>query len=134
MFQINLEKYVYEYLYATIIITIIYAFIKCYFNVSVFDKYVYIENKASKLTTDAIIKYLIFHVFGYMIIGYIFTNKHFTSNLLQTILIECILASIKNCKPNELYKEDVLFTAFSSICIGMFSYFIGGVIRNYTYK
>lgn len=130
----NLEKYVYEYLFATILLTIIYAIMKCHYNVKMFDKFVYIENTSSKLTADAVIKYMVFHVFGYMIIGYIFTNQHFTSNLLQTIFIECLLASIKNCKPSELYKEDVLFTAFSSISIGMFSYFIGGIIRNYIHE
>lgn len=123
------QKYVYEYLFITILITVIYAIVKCHFQIKIFDKFVYIENSSSKLTKEDIFKYLLFHVFGYMIIGYIFSNKYFASNLIQTIIIECLLAALKNCNMNEILQYDVIFTAVSSITIGMMSYYVGGRLR-----
>lgn len=133
MLKLNKAFFVYLYLILTIIITITYAFLKCYQNFTALDDFFYIEMNFSELTTESVVKYILYHVVSYMILGFMFTNKHFISNSLQTILIELILASVKNCNPKELYKKDVVFTAAVSILSGIISYYIGGVIRNYTY-
>jgi hypothetical protein len=123
------QKYVYTYLILTIVITIIYAVMKCGFNINIFDKYLYVESTSFKLVD--IFKYMIYHVFGYMILGYLFSNNYFVSNLIQTIFLECLLASMKNCNINEIVQYDVMYTAFVSIFVGMFSYYLGGLIKKY---
>lgn len=133
MFTFNRDFFAYLYLIITILITVIYAILKCYQNVTIFDDFFYIEINFSKLTIESILKYVSYHVISYMILGFMFTNNHFISNSLHTIVIELILASVKNCKPKELYKKDVIFSATVSICTGIFSYFIGGLIRSYVY-
>lgn len=123
------QKYVYTYLILTIIITIIYAVMKCGFNIHIFDKYLYVESNSYNLID--ILKYMIYHVFGYMILGYLFSNDYFVSNLIQTIFLECLLASMKNCNINEILQYDVIYTALVSIFVGMFSYYLGGLIKKY---
>jgi hypothetical protein len=128
----NPQNYVYTYLLLTIIITIIYAVAKCGYGVNVFDKFLYTEVNSFVLLD--ILKYALYHVFGYMILGYLFSNNYFYSNLVQTIFLECLLASMKNCNMSEILQYDVMYTAFVSIFVGMFSFYLGGMIRNYIHN
>ena len=123
------QKYVYTYLLLTIVITVIYAVMKCGFNIHIFDKFLYVESNSFKLVDIA--KYMLYHVFGYMILGYLFSNDYFVSNLIQTIFLESLLASMKNCNVKEILQYDVIYTASVSIFVGMFSFYIGGLIKKY---
>lgn len=128
------KKYVYEFLFLSVISIIAYGFLKCFYKMNFLDKYLYVEKeKKQDFSIINTIKFILFHFFGYFFFGFIFTLDNFTAFAIKTFFVEYLLASIKNCEFKEMFSKDVMFTASISISIGLVSYYIGGLLHNYVY-
>ena len=120
--KINMENIVYIYIIGSILLTLVFLVAKCYYNFNYLDSILYKNNDEEK---SNIIEYILFHVVYYMILGYIFEFNGWKSSIVQTIIIEFLIAYVEKCDVNNINWE----TGIYSIIIGLTSYFIGATIK-----
>lgn len=115
---------------------VIYGILKCYFNITIFDKYVYIEpekegeHDKSKYVND-LIKYLLSHIVSFFIFGLLFTFSNAKEMIFKIIVFELLLIIIRYCNINKAFTlhnmKDLSFTIF----IDTVSYLLGCICYYY---
>lgn len=103
-----------------------YTVLKCGYNITVFDEYLFLENN---LTTSGLVKYILSHVVIYFVIGLIFAHESITLIIFKTIIIEFMLVFIKQCSISNDIKE--FESAFVSIVIGIISFYVGSMMGKF---
>jgi hypothetical protein len=115
---------VYIYIIGSIVSTIIFLVLKCEYNIKIFDKYLYSEKPSIKGDDiDAILKFILFRIVYYIILGSIFQFNGWFWSILQTILLEFMILYGENCDMNININSGIY-----SIIIGLTSYFVGAFI------
>lgn len=112
------------YIISSIGLTILYLFAKCYYNFDYFDSILY-----KKEGDEKILNYILFHVVYYLILGLIFGMNEWQMSIIQTIIIEFLIAYVERCD----YKNINYMTGIYSILIGLTSYFAGGLFSYYMF-
>ena len=125
--NINMTYLVYSYIIGSILLTLMFLVAKCYYNFHYLDSILYKNNNIGE---SNLVEYVLFHVVYYMILGYIFEFNGWKSSIVQTIIIEFLIAYVEKCDANNINWE----TGIYSIIIGLTSYFIGASIRFYMKK
>lgn len=88
-----------------------------------FDKYLYIDKNNDYST----LYYILFHVVYYLVLGLLFGFIGWKSSIIQTIIVEFLIAYVQKCD----YLSINIETGIYSILIGLTSYFTGAIIRFY---
>jgi hypothetical protein len=112
---------VYIYIIGSIVSTIIFLVLKCEYNIKDFDKYLY--DKTNKLEKENLLKFILFRIVYYIILGSIFQFNGWFWSILQTILLEFMILYGENCDMNININSGIY-----SIIIGLTSYFVGAFI------
>lgn len=103
-----------------------YAFVKCKYNIVIFDQYLYIEY-SENTTAIEWVKYVFSHLIVHFIFGFLFTLDTLNGMFVKTIVLEIALVQIKDCSVTKLGD---MRSAFLSIIIGMISFYMGGYVRS----
>tara|TARA_Y100000389_G_scaffold128022_3_gene125409 strand:+ start:6128 stop:6670 length:543 start_codon:yes stop_codon:yes gene_type:complete len=117
------DNLIYYYIIGSVLSTIIYLIAKCYFQFDKLDKFLYNND-------ESIIEFVLFRFVYYFILGYIFQFNGLFSSIIQTIIIEFLIAYVERCQINNINWE----TGILSIIIGLTSYLIGATISYYYNK
>lgn len=123
IYYIFINYYVYIYIISSILFTILFLFAKCYMGLTYFDKYLYIDKNNDYST----LYYILFHVVYYLVLGLLFGFIGWKSSIIQTIIVEFLIAYVQKCD----YLSINIETGIYSILIGLTSYFTGAIIRFY---
>lgn len=121
IYYIFINYYVFIYIILSILFTIIFLIAKCYMGINYFDKYLYID----KNNENSTLYFVLFHVVYYMILGFLFEFRGWKSSIIQTIIVEFLIAYIQKCN----YKTINIESGIYSIIIGLTSYFTGSILR-----
>ena len=124
IYYIFINYYVYIYIISSILSTLLFLIAKCYMGFDYFDKFLYID-KNDKNDKNDILYYVLFHIVYYIILGLIFEFNGWKSSIIQTIIVEFLIAYVEKCD----YKYINIKTGIYSIIIGLASYFTGSTIR-----
>jgi hypothetical protein len=138
MFSLDSKTFFLAYVIISTVAIIIYAILKCYFNITVFDKYVYLETDTDAKKDDSkymndLIKYLISHVLSFFIFGLIFTISNAKEMIFKIVLFELLLIIIRYCNISKAFTlhnmKDLSFT----IIVDTVSYLFGCLCIYYFY-
>lgn len=113
------------YLISSIIFTIVFSVLKCNYNFTYFDNILYKKEHDN----FNIVEYIFFHIVYYMILGFIFAFNSWELSIVQTVLIELLIAYVEKCDRNNVNWE----SGITSIIIGLTSYFIGAYLNTIIY-
>lgn len=123
--SVSIKYFINIYIIITVLLTIAFLVARCYYNFNYFDDFLYKKDNENK----NMIKYVLFHVIYYMILGYVFSFNKWQENILHIIVVELLIAYVERCN----YKNMNWATGIYSITIGLFSYFTGASIKYYKF-
>lgn len=124
--QINSKVIFYIYLLLVFVSFVVFAVMKCKYDIDTFDKYLYIEHNENTTVIEWL-KYIGSHFIVMFLFGFIFTLDTFYEMFAKTVFLEIALVQIKLCSVTELGD---MKSALMSIVVGMISYYIGGYARS----
>lgn len=104
----------------------IYVLIKCKYNITMFDKFIYIEDKNDLLSK---FMYYMSHFIYYYIIGVIFSFDVTYLMLIKIILTELIFISVKDCDIMTIKNNYKLL--MKSIILSFISFILGCLLREF---
>jgi hypothetical protein len=111
------------YIYGAIALTLLFLVLKCFFNITYFDKFLYLSKDEGN-QTEKLLYFIGFHVVFYFVLGLIFQYKDLWLQIIQTIFVEFALVAGEKCSVEDLNYQ----SAILSIVIGMSSYIAGGFL------
>jgi len=119
----NYTKILFDfYIYGATAATILFILLKCQFNITIFDEYLYLSE--SSATGSKMFYFVMFHVVFYFSMGLIFRFKDLWLQIIQTIFVEFALLYGEKCTLRNINYE----SAILSITIGMLSYIIAAAL------
>lgn len=109
-----------------IILTIVLISIKCKYEFTTIDKFIFMSN-------DNFILYIFSHIIIYVLLGILTGFEGLYITVLRTLLIELSLLYIRKCRDNkELYKNIMninINSAFISTILSVISYIFGSILK-----